>query len=264
LLPASLGIRGMRHSRRANQSGEHLDIQYGKHYRDLYQKHWWWRAREEALVQFLRRALEPNIPRNILDIGCGDGLFFDRLSEFGNVEGVEPDAHLISLDGQHFSKIRVVPFDGNFHSDKKYGLLVMLDVLEHLEDPDEALECARGLLEDKGALLLTVPAFQSLWTNHDVINHHKLRYRRATLFPLLQKAGFKVVESHYWYQWTVPAKIAIGVLQKLRRSEPQLPQIPPAWLNKILFGISRLEQQTIGATGFPLGSTLMTYCKKTT
>ena len=241
-----------------------MDILYGKHYRDLYQRHWWWRAREEALVQFLLRALEPGISRNILDIGCGDGLFFDRLSEFGNVEGVEPDPHLITTQGPHFIKIRVVPFDSNFRSDKKYGLLVMLDVLEHMDNPNEALECARDLLEEKGALLLTVPAFQSLWTNHDVINHHKLRYRRETLFPILQKAGFKVVESHYWYQWTVPVKFALGILQKLRSSEPKLPQVPPVWLNKILYGVSRLEQKTIGATSFPLGSTLMTFCTKTT
>ena len=239
-----------------------MDFQYGKHYRDLYQKHWWWRAREEALVGFLQRTLKTDPQRNILDVGCGDGLFFDKLAQFGNVEGVEPDAHLISADGPHVSKIRVIPFDKDFHSERKYGLLVMLDVLEHLEKPDEALECAHSLLTEDGALLLTVPAFKSLWTNHDVINHHKLRYRRGTLYPRLKKAGFKVMESHYWYQWTVPAKFVLGVVQKVRPSEPKLPNIPPTWLNKILYGITRLEQQTIGAMRIPLGSTLMAYCTK--
>ncbi|MBS1839270.1 MAG: class I SAM-dependent methyltransferase [Acidobacteria bacterium] len=239
-----------------------MDFQYGKQYRDLYQKHWWWRAREAALVEFLRRTLQSNSQRNILDVGCGDGLFFDRLAEFGSVEGVEPDAHLISADGPHSSKIRVVPFDKEFLSSKKYGLLVMLDVLEHLEKPDEALDCAHSLLAMDGALLLTVPAFQSLWTNHDVINHHKIRYRRGTLFPLLEKAGFKVAESHYWYQWTVPAKFVIGAVQKVWPSQPDLPKIPPAWLNKILYGFTRLEQETVGAIGFPVGSTLMVYCVK--
>jgi len=239
-----------------------LDFQYGKHYRDLYQKHWWWRAREEALVKFLRRTLKADPQRNILDVGCGDGLFFDRLAEFGNVEGLEPDAHLISADGPHVSKIRVVPFDKEFHSEKKYGLLVMLDVLEHLDRPNEALECAHALLTKDGALLLTVPAFQSLWTNHDVINHHKIRYRRKTLFPLLEKARFKVAESHYWYQWIVPAKFAIGAIQKVKPSQPELPKIPPSWMNKVLYSVTRLEQETIGAMGVPVGSTLMVYCIK--
>jgi len=239
-----------------------LDFQYGKHYRDLYQKHWWWRAREEALVRFLRRKLESDPRRDILDVGCGDGLFFDRLSEFGNVEGIEPDSHLISVDGPHVSKIKVVPFDRQFQTNKKYGLLVMLDVLEHLENPEEALECANELLAERGALLLTVPAFQVLWTNHDVMNHHKVRYRRKTLFPLLKKAGFKVEESHYWYQWTVPAKLAIGAMQKLWPSQPTLPKIPPAWLNRILYGVSRFEQEAVGAIGMPVGSTLMVYCAK--
>jgi SAM-dependent methyltransferase len=239
-----------------------LEIQYGKLYRELYQRHWWWRAREEALVLFLRRQLKAGEPRNILDVGCGDGLFFDRLSEFGNVEGVEPDERLIDKSGPHASRISVVPFDSRFQPGKKYDLLVMLDVLEHLESPEEAVECAYGLLTEDGRLLLTVPAFQSLWTNHDVMNHHKIRYRRKTLFPLIERAGFKVAESHYWYQWTVPAKFAIGMMQRVRPSEPALPNIPPVWLNRILYGVSRFEQETIGAIGVPIGSTLMTFCTK--
>jgi SAM-dependent methyltransferase len=242
--------------------GELLELQYGKTYRELYRRHWWWRAREEALIQFLRRKLKAGSERNILDIGCGDGLFFERLAEFGDVEGVEPDSRLIDRDGPHASRIRVAPFGKEFHSKKKYGLIVMLDVLEHLEDPEGAVECAHGLSSAGGALLLTVPAFQMLWTNHDVINHHRQRYRRGTLFPLLHKSGFEVTESHYWFQWTVPAKLAIGGMQRIWRSEPRLPRIPRAWLNRLLYGFSRMEQETLGSLGIPVGSTLMVYCTR--
>ncbi len=239
-----------------------MDSQYGKLYRDLYQRHWWWRAREEALVQFLRRALKSDPHRNILDVGCGDGLFFDRLSEFGEVEGIEPDDRLITKDGPHASQIRVAPFDKNFRSEKKYGLIVMLDVLEHLEDPASALALAHSLLTQDGRLLMTVPAFQLLWTNHDVINHHRLRYRRSTLFPLLRDARFEVVHSHYWFQWTVPSKFFISTVQKMFPSEPRMPKIPPSWLNHFLYGFSRLEQKTLGSMGLSVGSTLMVYCSK--
>jgi len=240
-----------------------LDIQYGKLYRNLYQRHWWWRAREEALVKFLRANLKSQPQRKILDVGCGDGLFFDRLAEFGDVEGVEPDDRLIDKNGPHARRIRIVPFDKDFQSDTRYGLLVMLDVLEHLEDPKRALECAHALTNAGGSLLLTVPALQILWTNHDVINHHRLRYRRRTLFPLLHKVGFEIAEARYWFQWTVPAKFTIGVFQKVWPSEPKLPKIPPSWLNRLLYGFSRLEQETLGLTGIPLGSTLMVYCTRT-
>src|SRR2546426_4518668 len=52
-------------------------------------RHWWWRARERLILDVLRR-LRPGAGWSaILDVGCGDGLFFERLAEFGPVEGVE-------------------------------------------------------------------------------------------------------------------------------------------------------------------------------
>ena len=196
----------------------------------------------------------------ILDVGCGDGLFFQRLAEFGEVEGVEPDQRLIDPSGIHTSKIYTVPFDQNFQPGKRYDLLLMLDVLEHLDDAPQALACARSLLESQGALLLTVPAFQAIWTNHDVLNQHRTRYRRKTLFPMLCNAGFSILESEYWFQWAFPVKMAVRFIEKFHHSQPSLPRVPPKWINRFLYGVSRLEQETFGTSGVPFGSTLVVYC----
>ncbi|HKT45943.1 MAG TPA: class I SAM-dependent methyltransferase [Candidatus Acidoferrales bacterium] len=234
-----------------------MDPQYGSYYRELYHGHWWWRSREEAILCFLRSRFSPSSSLRILDVGCGDALFFPRLAEFGDVEGIEPDSHLVNPSGPYASKIHITPFDRRFQPGKRYHLLLMLDVLEHLEDPAGALACAHALLEPGGVLLLTVPALRMLWTNHDVMNHHRTRYRRATLFPLLRQAGFSIACSQYWYQWTVPAKLAIALSEKLAPREPVLPPIPPPWLNRLLFFLSRVEQETLGALAVPFGSTLM-------
>lgn len=237
-----------------------MEPQYGRQYRELYLRHWWWRAREEALVSVLRRHVGKSGRLRILDVGCGDGLFFQRLAEFGEVEGLEPDQQLIDPSGTHASKIYAAPFDHNFRPGKRYDLLLMLDVLEHLDDAPQALACAYSLLESRGALLLTVPAFQAIWTNHDVLNQHRTRYRRKTLFPMLRNAGFSILESKYWFQWTFPVKLAVRLFEKIRHSQPSLPQIPPKWINRFLYGVSRFEQATLGASGIPFGSTLMVYC----
>lgn len=63
---------------------------------------------------------------------------------------------------------------------KDYSLILMLDVLEHLEDPVGALQHAVDLLTPEGTLLITVPAFMALWTNHDVLNHHLTRYTKRS------------------------------------------------------------------------------------
>ena len=131
-----------------------MDPKYGDAYRELFENHWWWRSRTELIIDRLRalRAARhrENVPEHILDIGCGDGLFFDRLAEFGNVEGVEPSADLVSADNPYRNQIYVCPFDENFRPGKHYSLITMLDVLEHLENPVGALRHALDLLAPDG------------------------------------------------------------------------------------------------------------------
>jgi 2-polyprenyl-3-methyl-5-hydroxy-6-metoxy-1,4-benzoquinol methylase len=217
-----------------------VESQYAKEYRNLYEHHWWWRAREDAIVALLRGLrLAPGI--SILDVGCGDALFFDRLAEFGNVEGLEPDARLIEPANPHSIKINTVPFDKNFQPGKRYGLILMLDVLEHLDRPEEAVSCVYDLLDAGGVFLLTVPAFP---------------------IPLLRKARFSIEKARYWYQWTFPVKLVEGIAQKITHSGSSPPRVPPNWLNRFLYRLSRLEQQATGEIGAPFGSTLMVLCVK--
>ena len=74
--------------------------------------------------------------RSILDIGCGDGLFFDRLLKFGEVEGVEPVGELVNPTGATANRIHVGRFDDRFQPVVNcFELILMLDVLEHLDNP---------------------------------------------------------------------------------------------------------------------------------
>jgi len=239
-----------------------VEPEYARQYRDLYAQHWWWRAREGAILKVIRRHFGQNPQLRILDVGCGDGLFFDRLAEFGDVEGVEPDEKLVNPEGPHRARIRVAPFDFCFRGSAPYSLALMLDVLEHMYNPGEALRHVHSLLAPSGSLLLTVPAFQILWTNHDTLNHHLVRYRRGTLRPLLRHAGFAILEERYWYQWTCPVKLAVRIYEKILRRRPTVPRPPPKFTNQLLYWLSRAEQETLGSLGAPFGSTLMVYCTK--
>jgi SAM-dependent methyltransferase len=227
----------------------------------LYERHWWWRSREAAVLGVLRRHLGEKHGIKILDVGCGDGLFFGALAEFGDVEGVEFSEALLDPKGPYRSRIHVAPFDKDFQPGRAYDLILMLDVLEHLPNAEGALQHASSLLARDGALLLTVPAFQILWTNHDVINHHLIRYRRKTLRPLLEKSGLAVVDERYWYQWTCPVKLAQRAVEKILQPKPKPPSVPPSWMNGLLYRVTRLEQETLGAWGAPFGSSLMAYCR---
>ncbi|HEY4901869.1 MAG TPA: class I SAM-dependent methyltransferase [Candidatus Sulfotelmatobacter sp.] len=234
-----------------------MDPRYGERYRELYEKHWWWRARTRLMVDLLRRLQPEEGWKNILDIGCGDGLFFPELSKFGEVEGIEPFAELVSPDNPSRDRIRICPFDKEFQPNKKYSLILMLDVLEHLEDAAGALRHAVELLEPGGTFVATVPAFMSLWTNHDVMNHHFIRYTKASFREVAQRAGLHIREEQYLYHWTCPVKLAIGLRERLFHLQPEPARLPRHTVNELLFRLTRLEQKTLTALSLPFGSSLM-------
>jgi SAM-dependent methyltransferase len=238
-----------------------VDDSYSAFYRRLYENHWWFRMRERWVLQLLRKFQPPSGWNPILDIGCGDALFFDRLAEFGEVEGVEYSREIVNPANPHFQKIYIGAFDDSFQPGKQYSLLLLLDVLEHLPDPAGALRRCRALLRPGGSLFITVPAFNVVWTNHDAINHHMTRYRRATLFPLLQGAGLAIKDSGYWFHWTFPVKFAQHWIEKIFRLQPANPAIPSPAVNRLLCCLCSADQALLGPLHLPFGTTLYVRCE---
>lgn len=113
--------------------------------------------------------------------------------------GTELAADVISPDNPFRDSIHIGPFDETFRPGKQYSLVLMLDVLEHLAEPVEALRNAISHLRPNGSLLITVPAFLSLWTSHDELNYHFMRYTKASFNQVAEKAGLKTAESRYLF-----------------------------------------------------------------
>jgi SAM-dependent methyltransferase len=239
-----------------------LDREYAQRYRELFEKHWWWRARTKYVLETLRRHRPASGWKAILDVGCGDGLFFDYLKEFGQVEGVEPDAELVRADNPDRKRIYICPFDENFAPGKTYSLVLMLDVLEHLPDPISALKHALDLLEPQGTFIATVPAFMALWTNHDVINHHRTRYTKQSFRDLSKNAGLQIVEERYLYHWTFPVKLSVRLAERALQFKPKPAAVPNVLVNEILYRLSRLEQLSLSRLPIPFGSSLMVVGKR--
>jgi len=235
---------------------------YGQRYRELYEQHWWWRARERIILDTLRAQQPRQGWKSILDVGCGDGLFFDQLLRFGEVEGIETGEALVSKTGVHRRRIHIGPFDENFQPGKQFSLILMLDVVEHLPDPVRALRHALALLAPGGTLLVTVPAFRLLWTNHDIINEHLTRYTKRTFRDVARRAGLRIEAERYLFQWLFPIKLATRIAERALGLEPKLPAVPPHWINSLLYTLSRFEQNTWGALPLPFGSSLMVLGRK--
>jgi SAM-dependent methyltransferase len=234
-----------------------MQPEYASAYRELYERHWWWRARERAVLAVLRRRHVARPGDRVLDIGCGDGLFFERLAAFGTVEGVEPDPLAVSANGVHRERIHVRPFDATFDPGHRFRLIVMLDVLEHLDDADGALRHIRRLLAPDGTLVVTVPALRCLWTAHDDMNRHVTRYTAGELRAAAGRADLAVVEMQYLFHWMAAAKLAVRLKERLLGVAPGTPRIPPAWLNRLLETITAVDLRGGRGWGLPFGSSLI-------
>lgn len=242
-----------------------MDPGYAALYRDLHERHWWWRAREEVVRRELARLAPPGGWRRALDVGCGDGLHFPLLLRHaGAVEGVEPDAGLLTERGMHGEggTIHVRPFDTSFAPEHTYDLVVFLDVLEHLDDPAAALHHTHSLMDPGGVLLITVPAYRHLWTTHDDLNHHATRYTARGLHALIGGAGFQVEHVRHFFRWVHAAKLAQRAMEAVSRPEPAPPGVPPAPVNRAFHALSRLEEAALRWLPLPVGSSILAVARR--
>jgi len=132
-----------------------------------------------------------------LDIGAGDGYLAQRL-----LAGLPAVARITCFDLAYDTDWLEGRASGDprltFTAQKpasKYDLVLMLDVLEHVEDDVATLrEAAANLLEPGGWVLLSVPAGQALFSRHDELLGHKRRYAPARLRALAKDAGLAIAD----------------------------------------------------------------------
>jgi SAM-dependent methyltransferase len=236
-----------------------MDRAYAQAYRELYMRHWWWRAREEFLVSVLQRHLPKRPGTRILDIGCGAGLSFDRLDRFGVVEGIEPDTTMRTGQSEIDDRIHWGTLE-TYRPEYKFSAALYLDVLEHLPDPASTLAATAGLLEDDGIVVATVPAFPLLWTSHDDLNQHVARFTKRTFSEVARLAGYRIDLLRYFFHWLFPAKLVVRFVERwnpLGSMAPAVPRVPRRGINTALHLVTRAEQIATSRLPIPFGSSLL-------
>lgn len=233
-----------------------MESGYVEAYVDLYRRHWWWRVRERILLTHIRELARDRIPNaRILDIGCGAGVFFDALEPFGHVEGVESDRASVERSGRWRSRIHVGEL-ASFKAERPFDVILALDVVEHLRDPDVLLRQAASLLAPGGRIVITTPAFDWLWTSHDRLNLHVKRYTAGELEDLVRSVGLIPISTQYLFQSLIVPKLLVRAMEALRPSPPSVPHVPAPVVNRALEKWFRAENAIAGF--LPFGSSVMT------
>lgn len=238
-----------------------MEASYASDYEKLYHHHWWWRARSKFVNQWLDALALPTSGQ-VLDIGCGGGWGFDRWQKYGEVWGVEASQALVDSAGDNASHIHCGNFDRDFRPNRRFTLILMLDVLEHMAQPQAALEYAYELLEPAGRILITVPAMPSLWTSHDELNHHYVRYTKSSLQSVVKESGIQVDQINFFFRWITLAKLLIRFKESLIATEPHNPTLPSARLNQLFYGLAVGEQKLLGRVRLPFGTSLVCVGRK--
>jgi SAM-dependent methyltransferase len=239
-----------------------VDRDYERQTHEAEDRHWWYRGRRTVFAGVLAGLGLPAGAR-VLDAGCGSGRNMVELARFGAVTGIELSPTSVALArardvGQVIAgSVLEMPF-----ADDSFELAVTLDVIEHLDDDLAALRELRRVVAPGGALLVAVPAYQWLWSGHDVINHHHRRYTRRSLQRVAEQAGWKQLRTTYFNSLLLPVAILLRVLDRInsaRTTESSLDLwVPPGPANWLLERPLAAEAALIARGGrIPAGLSLL-------
>lgn len=236
-------------------------------YASVEDKHWWFVARRQIIAQVI---IKLNLAKNaqILEAGCGTGGNLQMLSRHGQVAAMELDETACQLANQRrvtHVKRGSLPDDIPFTS--QYDLILILDVIEHLDDDLSALKALYHKLKPGGYLLVTVPAYQFLWSEHDEINHHKRRYRFKHLKKVVKTAGYEIVYGSYFNTFLFPLVIIVRFVGRLlpKQNKNQLSSdlvLPSKPVNQFFKWLFASERHLINRLSLPFGVSVLLLAQK--
>lgn len=226
--------------------------------RTLEADHWWFTGRRSVISAVLS---DLRLPRNarILEAGCGVGGNIELLRRFGEVSALEPDA-----PSRAYVEARtgLAPSDGRLpdglpYAPGSFDAVCAFDVVEHVDDDRGAVAALASLLAPGGRLVVTVPAFQWMWSRHDELHHHKRRYTKAEMVALLADAGLTPVKAGYFNTLLFPLAAAVRVLKRALGVTTEDDRMPPRTINALLHWLFSLERGLAVKGGLPFGLSIL-------
>ncbi len=208
---------------------------------EVEQTHWWFVVRRRLIRTLVN---ELGLPPNsvILDVGTSTGTNLRLLKEMGftNFLGLDKSQEAIRwCESKELGTVR----QGDIHAipfpEESFDLILATDILEHVDDDLRALKELRRVLKKSGRIVITVPAFRSLWGMQDDVAHHKRRYCRRALLDKFGEAELTCREVFYFnFLLFAPiwaARQMIRIARIRLKSENQINTPTLNWILKAVF-----------------------------
>jgi SAM-dependent methyltransferase len=226
---------------------------------------WWYVVRRRMLIGLIGR-LNLDRRNEVLDVGSGTGVILRLLQDLGfeNVTGLDvsrESARICQTQGLgpvRIGDVTALPFE-----DDRFDFIVAAEVLEHVDRDDLALAELTRVLSPGGRMLVTVPAFPSLWGWADEEGEHKRRYRLGPLKAMIAAAGLTpLLAYHYNFLLFGPiwlARRVLGLFQGGARTENQT----GVWgVNAVLKAVFMLDVWLARLIHPPFGASILVVVQK--
>ena len=224
-------------------------------------------SRGDAIRQIFM--LKPDLYSVIMEIGCSSGYLLKEIIK------IAPKATLIGADvvktplyklAQTLPNVPLIRFDllKNPLPKSSIDILVMLNVLEHIEDDVTALKNAFELLKPGGSLIIEVPAGPYLYDNYDKELHHFRRYTALELQAKLESVGFTIIRKSHLGFFLFPAFALIKLINKFRGNSNQVVQtrVTSSSKSKFVSLLMKLESKISQFISFPFGIRVLIRAKR--
>jgi 2-polyprenyl-3-methyl-5-hydroxy-6-metoxy-1,4-benzoquinol methylase len=216
--------------------------QYDESYPDGYENHFWNLARTTIVLN----ALQSNVAKTdvILEIGCGRGLYVSKARQAGFIAlGCDLGRPRVHDAVSNYVQVGADFRDLDPATLATVSTVLVLDVLEHLEDPDDFLKQLSVTMPALHTVIATVPARKELWSNYDDHFGHFRRYTKPELETLMRSAGFPEVEARYFFRFLYLPMWILANIQGNRSVAIHSPANP--WLHKVLGIVGRLDARIL-------------------
>jgi SAM-dependent methyltransferase len=223
------------------------------------QDHWWFRARREIVWSLVRRYLSGGANRRLkmCELGCGTGGNLAAVADRHDVVGVECSPHALEYARRRLGD-RVIrgslPDDVDLPADE-FDVVLLTDVLEHIDDDRQSAATAMRLLRPGGVVVATVPAYQWLYSPRDAQHQHFRRYSKRRFRSLWTAPNCSPLLVSHYNSLLFPAAASARLASK--PSAVGDLTIPPGLLNNLLANLMSSERHLLARVPMPFGLSLI-------
>lgn len=180
--------------------------------------HPWELSRAESILKILKYLPKETV---YADIGSGDMFFTKRLLNYTINQIYAVDINYNDLDDNDSNIDNIIKLNNvNDIKDNSVNCIVLMDVLEHIENENEFLENVLDKLMEGGTILITVPAHQFLFSEHDKFLDHYRRYNKKRLLDTVSKHKVEIEEMFYFYSILFIARMLQILFYRLKIIKP--------------------------------------------